>query len=106
LVKVSIRHLDSSLTIHFVDEKSEASEKKPQLAKEDSKGSLNNLIDQFNEKQAESNQSKNKLAKKSDAFWGDFDALNDTDQIESIKDIGELGASDDDEKFSPKSKSK
>lgn len=42
---------------------------------------MNDLVAEFNSKQVKPEKNKKK------DYWGDFDALNNTDQIESIPDI-------------------
>lgn len=49
---------------------------------------MSNLVAEFNVKQVKPEKDKKK------DYWGDFDALNNTDQIESIPDI--LQAENDD----------
>ncbi len=61
--------------------KLEVSYQKNNLAREKSFESLSNLVAEFNQKQFQPEKDKKK------DYWGDFDALNNTDQIESIPEI-------------------
>ncbi len=61
--------------------KQDVSSQKNNLIREKSSESLTNLVTEFNQKQVQPEKDKKK------DYWGDFDALNNTDQIESIPDI-------------------